>query len=100
MDLNFHQTFLHSEEISISSRKYFSSLCDAEDEESEMQDRIKPEEKQEKLSQERREGQRGKYQTTMRNKSIGYRRSGLEREKDLTKCCSSRELYFFDQDII
>ena len=62
VDLNFHQTFLHSEEISISTRKYFSSLCYAEDEESEMEERIKPEEKQEKLSQERREGQRGKYQ--------------------------------------
>lgn len=54
--------------------------------------------KKEELSQERREGKRGNYQTTMRNKSTGYR-SGLERKQDLTKCHSTLGLYFFNQDI-
>lgn len=49
--------------------------------------------KKEELSQERREGKRRKYQTTMRNKSIGYR-SGLERKQDLTKCHFTLGLLF------
>lgn len=45
----------HSKEISISTRKYFPSPCDAEYEESEIEERIKPEKKKSLAKKEERE---------------------------------------------